>query len=355
MFITADNFRSSGFRGFNLSVVPDLASLKAKNIPAARLTGANHGRYWLQVNHDAGSYTYYFCNYKGIKIADPLPTLDEALKIAEANGFYLILTLEVLPKQGKDDWWGDTKRKAAITKVWTDLAARYKDRQIIAAYDLMNEPRKNPSKTCTTKEYIDFQISMIKAIRAVDVNHVIAVEVLSNQMLADPYMSTIAPIKNLVYSPHGYSPLSITHQGVSGTTRKIYPATSGTYVANYFKNVSYWNDPAVFAKKYNVPIWVGEFACINWAPKNNQGEYTATRWTKDAIAYMESLGWSYAGHAWREWIGWDVEIPGSWYEGKTFTSAAPSSYPGTSVRSANAPTLLVYKEAFKKNNKFYNP
>lgn len=52
MFITSDNFRSSGFRGFNLSTVPDLASLKAKNIPAARLTGANHGRYWLQINHD---------------------------------------------------------------------------------------------------------------------------------------------------------------------------------------------------------------------------------------------------------------------------------------------------------------
>jgi hypothetical protein len=363
-FITSDNFLNSGMRGFNLSVVPDLASLKAKNIPAARLTGANHGRYWLQINHDPGSYTYYYCNYKGVKIADPLPTLDAALTIAEQNGFYIILTLEVLPKQGQDDWWGDTKRKAAIIKFWKDLAARYKDRAVIAAYDLMNEPRRNEAllkgktKTYSDAEYMAFQSDIVNAVRSVDANHVIVIEVLENQML-----SRVKPLlqKNLVYSPHGYSPLYITHQGISGTARAMYPdlttkLSDGTmYTANYFSNVTYWRNPAEFGKKYNVPIWVGEFACVNWAPKNKEGQYTSVRWTKDVISYMESQGWSYAGHAWREWIGWDVEIDPAWYEGKTFVSAKPTSLPGTSAKTDNSPTLLVYKEAFKKNNKFYLP
>lgn len=356
--LTSEDFRNSGMRGWNLSVVPDLASLTAKNIPVAKLTGANHGRYWLQINHDPGSYTYYFCNYKGVKIADPLPTLDAALKIAEANNFYLILTLEVLPKQGNDDWWGDSKRKAAIISFWKGLASKYKDRAVIAAYDLMNEPRRNEkllagkTKSYSDAEYMSFQSDLVNAVRSVDPNHVIAIEVLENQMLA---RVKPLPQKNLIYSPHGYSPLRLTHQGVSGTNRMPYPDSvyaekDGTkYTADYFGNVTYWRNPAEFQKKYNAVIWVGEFACINWSPKNTEGQWTSTRWMEDCIKYMEANGWSWSAHAWREYQGWDHEIPSSWYEGKTFTNAKPTTLPTSSARTSTAPTLVMLKQKFALN------
>jgi hypothetical protein len=353
-----------------VSLVEEYSVLKGKSFAKLRFAGANHARVWVHVTHNS-SNRYYFQSPTALK------TIDSAVKVAAKTGLYLILTVEFLPKQGADDWWGNATRKANITKFWVDsLANRYKNSKVIAAYDLMNEPRMNTKLTiydalqkkyvpyvCTTKEYIEFQYQMITAIRKVDPYHVIAVEVLRNEMLGDlsirgdsaVFKRTLMTVKNLIYSPHGYSPLAITHQGVSVPTRRAYPESSGTYTANYFKNVTYWNEPAKFQKKYNAVIWVGEFACVNWAPKNSYGQWTSTRWTQDVIAYMESSGWSWSGHAWREYAGWDIEVPSSWYIGKTFTNGKPSSLPPSSARTDTAPTFALYRQYFAKNAKYYLP
>lgn len=357
-FVVADDFRSSQFRGFNISVVETYSVLKGKNLSKIRASAANHARVWVQVTHDAYN-RYYF------KSPTALKTIDSTIKEAAKVGLYLILTVEFLPKQGADDWWGNAARKSNMIKFWRDsLATRYKSKTVIAAYDLMNEPRVNTKLYCTVKEYIEFTRDMIIAVRAVDPNHTIIVEVLENQMLGDlsiradsaVFNRTLRYIKNLVYSPHGYSPLAITHQGLSATTRRVYPESSGTYTANYFKNVTYWNEPAKFQNKYNVPIWVGEFACVNWAPKNSYGQWTSTRWTQDVINYMESLGWSWASHAWREYQGWDIEMPSSWYvTNATFYYAKPSKLPPSSARTDTAPTFSLFRQYFTRNKKFYLP
>lgn len=343
-FFTADDFRASKQRGLMLSRVQTLQELTDKKMPDAKATGASHGRIWLRIKHDANNvYTY--------EKPESLAAMDASVAMAETLGYPLILTVEVLPRQGECDWWGSTARKDGIIKKWVELATRYKDKKIIMAYDLMNEPRRNPTKAGSVKEYIDFTIKMIKAIRAVDPNHTIAVEVLSNQMLADPYMSTIVPIKNLVYSPHGYSPLSITHQGTSTTVRKPFPdpASSSYKSLTYFGNVSYWANPRDFAIKYNVPLWFGEFSCINWAPKNALGQWSSTVWVEAAIKYMESIGASWTYHAWREWQGWDAQFPSSWYEGKTFLNGASTTLPSGSARTDSAPTMVALKTWFAKN------
>jgi hypothetical protein len=357
-FVVADDFRSSQFRGFNISVVETYSVLKGKNLSKIRASAANHARVWVQVTHDAYN-RYYF------KSPTALKTIDSTIKEAAKVGLYLILTVEFLPKQGADDWWGNAARKSNMIKFWRDsLATRYKSKTVIAAYDLMNEPRVNSKLYCTVKEYIEFTRDMIIAVRAVDPNHTIIVEVLENQMLGDlsiradsaVFNRTLRYIKNLVYSPHGYSPLAITHQGLNATTRRVYPESSGTYTANYFKNVTYWNEPAKFQNKYNVPIWVGEFACVNWAPKNSYGQWTSTRWTQDVINYMESLGWSWASHAWREYQGWDIEMPSSWYvTNATFYYAKPSKLPPSSARTDTAPTFALFRQYFTRNKKFYLP
>jgi endoglucanase len=336
-FVTADDFRYSKMRGFNLSVVQTYDELKAKNIPAARATGANSGRIWVRVVHDA-SNRYYFQKSTAPK------TIDSAVKIAKQVGMYLILTVEFLPRQDAADWWGNATRKNNMVKFWRDsLAKRYKNETTIAAYDLMNEPRRNPKLPGSDAECMTLQSNMVDAIRSVDSNHVIAIEVLDNQMLG---RVKPLPQKNLIYSPHGYSPLSITHQGIgSNTARKIYPATSGTYTANYFPNVSYWKAPRDFQLKYNAVIWVGEFSCANYAPKNSLGEWTSTRWIEDVIVQMKQWGWSWSYHAWREWQGWDAEFPSSWYEvNATFTNAKPSKLPPSSARSSTTPTMMVLKK-----------
>lgn len=367
-FMTSDDFRGK-MRGFNLGAVLTWDQLKAKNIREMKMMGANHGRAWVQINHAQGSSKYFWCDYKGNKIPSPLPVIDSLLKLAEKDTFYIVLTVEVFPHQAATDWWKNQSLKTAIANFWRDtLASRYKTKKIIAAYDLMNEPRVN--KTLTTgmtrvqidTEYLRFYADIINAVRTVDGSHCIAVEVLDNQMLA---RVKPLPHRNLIYSPHGYSPLYITNQGSTDPASAVYPdyktmlrdSTTPTYVENYFPNVTYWRNPAEFQQKYNAVIWIGEFSCINWAPKNTYGEWTSTRWVKDAIAYMESKGWSWAYHARREYQGWEADLPSSWYfdpaNGVTFSNGKPSKLPPSSARSGNAPTMLVLKSAFLKNTKYY--
>jgi endoglucanase len=357
-FITADDFRNSQFRGFNASLIETYSVLNGKNLPRVKSTGANHIRAWVHVQHDAKN-RYYFSKSTALK------TVDSMCGVAERNGLYVILTVEFLPRQGADDWWGNNIRKSKIQAFWRDsIAKRYKDRSVIAAYDLMNEPRRNKAIAASqgdagTVEYIQFTRYIINAIRQVDKNHAVVVEVLENEMLRDlaeqlePQFNTyLRWVSNVIYSPHGYNWQGITHQGINSTSRQVYPKEPpSSFTANYFPTQSYWNDPAVFQKKYNMPIWVGEFGCVNWAPLNLQGEWTSVRWMQDAIEYMESLGWSWSAHAWREWAGWDLEVPSSWYvTNATFTNAYPSKLPGSSARSDDAPMMLMLRRYLARNN-----
>jgi endoglucanase len=357
-YLTGDHFRSKQLRGFNLSKVYTLSELKAKNIPAARQTGANIGRYWISVSHLPGSTDYYFCSTPSTNIGNTsLETLDSAVRIAEKVGMYLVITLEVHPDQAECDLWGTSAeavgRRNGLKAVWQQIATRYKDKTIVAGYDLINEPRLN----FNVAEYLRWQAEMVEAIRAIDPNHVIAIECLKNQMYG---MMLPLPYPNLIYSPHGYSPLKITHQGIGayqGSTdpaeRQMYPGNS-PYEADYFPNVSYWRAPMDFGKTYNAPIWVGEFSCVNWAPKNAAGEWVSTRWLDDCIKFMESVGWSWSYHAWREFQAWDSEIPSSYYDSYTFTNGAPftrSAKPSdwSSARTSTAPTITMLRKWFGLN------
>jgi len=359
-FLTGDHFRSKLLRGFNLSKVYTLSQLKAKNIPAARQTGANIGRYWISVSHLPGSTDYFFCSSPTTDIGNTsLETLDSAVRIAEKVGMYLVITLEVHPDQAECDLWGTSAeavgRRNGLKAIWQQIAARYKNKTIVAGYDLINEPRLN----FNVAEYLRWQGEMVEAIRAVDPNHVIAIECLKNQMY---WMMLPLPYANLIYTPHGYSPLLITHQGIDayqGITdpadRIMYPGDS-PYEADYFPNVSYWKSPMNFGRTFNVPIWVGEFSCVNWAPRNSAGEWVSTRWLDDCIKFMESVGWSWSYHAWREFEAWDSEIPSSYYDSYTFTNGAPftrSTKPSAtewiSARTSTAPTITMLRKWFGLN------
>jgi len=57
-----------------------------------------------------------------------------------------------------------------------------------------------------------------------------------------------------------------------------------------------------FQNKYRVPIFIGEFSAVRWAPSN-----TALNYLKGCIEVFESYGWDWCYHAFREWHGWSVE------------------------------------------------
>jgi len=363
--LTGDHFGSKVLRGFNTANIPDIATLNSKNLAAMRATGANLLRVWIAVSHDA-SDNYYWANYNGAAAPNALIAMDSVVNQAERMGFYVIISMQVLPEGTAFDAWGTTAtaitRKNNIKGMWQTLATRYNGRYGVAGYDLINEPRG----TNNYAEYIRWQQDEIEAIRTIDPNHVIFLECIANVM----YSHILPlPFNNIVYAPHSYSPMKITHQGVdaysgsttpSNTYRNTYPTTALDGTGSAFNATSFATDNhkamRTMSQRFNVPVWIGEFSCINWAPAspNGAGKWTSTEWINDNIATMESYGWSWCYHAWRAWQGWEAEIPSSYYTQFAYSNAAPVGLPSYSTwvaaRSDTAPTLVMLKSWFASNN-----
>lgn len=75
---------------------------------------------------------------------DGLAKFDAFLEIAESTGIYIHPTgpdhWEGLPQWAQGDRYADEKVLTALEQFWKLFATRYRDRNVIFAYDLLNEP-----------------------------------------------------------------------------------------------------------------------------------------------------------------------------------------------------------------------
>jgi endoglucanase len=81
---------------------------------------------------------------------DAFKYMDRALEMADQAGVYLILDMHGAPgSQSKQDHtgqrdqnklWSEPANKAHMVALWKKIAERYKDRSVVAAYDVLNEP-----------------------------------------------------------------------------------------------------------------------------------------------------------------------------------------------------------------------
>jgi len=120
---------------------------------------------------------------------------DELLQWCEDNKIYLILDLHAAPGgQGNDanisdndkskpNLWESEENQKKTIALWKKLAERYKDKEWIAGYDLINEPNyaftgKNPNGTdeMSNAPLWKLQKDISDAIRDVDKNHIIILE-----------------------------------------------------------------------------------------------------------------------------------------------------------------------------------
>ena len=106
--------------------------------------------------------------------------LDRLLDWCERHEVYVVPDLHAAPG-GQSPWftadpevvklWESEENQARTIAIWRAFAARYKDRKIIAGYDLLNEP-DFPHR----EVHIDLYIRIIEAIREVDPYHMIILE-----------------------------------------------------------------------------------------------------------------------------------------------------------------------------------
>lgn len=226
-------------------------------------------------------------NKSGIKL------LKKAVSWCKKYNIYCILDMHAAPGSQNQDWhsdsdgemflWKDKKRQERYFRLWEVLARVFKNDETVAGYDILNEP---VIKTNGRKILRPFYKEAVKRIRAVDNKHIIFLEgnIWSQRPedIGEPFGA------NLCYSVHFYPPLDFTfnfHRGLK------YPGRI---------NREYWNINKVerilktyrdYSKKWNVPVFVGEFG-VNRRFGERSGELD---WVRDALKCFKEFKfhWTY--------------------------------------------------------------
>ena len=190
--------------------------------------------------------------------------IDELLQWCEENEVYLILDLHAAPGgQGANaaisdynsdlpSLWESELNKNKTIALWKKLAERYKDKEWIGGYDLLNEV--NWEMENDNEELLNLYKDITTEIRAVDNNHIIFIE---GNGFANDFNGLTPPWDdNMVYSFHKY------------------------WSENTTESIQWVLD---IREENNVPLWMGE-----------AGE-NSNVWFTDAIELFETndIGWSW--------------------------------------------------------------
>lgn len=281
-------------RGFNLQT----AKLSAKDVVDMARLGARVGRVHVEVEKCIA------CSGYEVKRGD-LQHLSKFISYAKDAGVGVIVVLDPIPKGRKADFWDDERAKESLVRIWRDLARTYAANTTVVAYDLLNEPDPDGGPS-GNRIWMPLAQKMIDAIRTEDRNHVIIFE--PAPFGAAFGFDGVVPFKDssIVYSFHFYEPHRLTHQGLLGFPVGVsYPGLVG--LRGYWDKgkLSEYMEPArKFQRRYKVPLHVGEFSFIRWAPGDSRYQYL-----KDAVDLFEKEGWAWLYHSFREWDGWDLELP----------------------------------------------
>ena len=263
-----------------------------------------------------------------------LDQVEKQIKYAKQAGLKVALELHQPPFQGvanfeQADFWKRKDLEGTFCQVWSEIAKRllpYKD--VIWGYDLLNEPLDRSQLPGVTLQWQPLAIKIIQAIRKVDPDTWIIFEPGPGSLFSGFKGLSPLPDLHIIYSAHFYNPQDFTHQGVFNTAgtdlehamEQInidYPSVINGVPWDKQRLEGVLRDADLFQARWKVPVYVGEFSVIRWAPKD-----AGVRWLQDVVDLFESRGWSWTYHAFREWHGWSLEHDEKfWMEGMTYPQA----------------------------------
>jgi hypothetical protein len=198
--------------------------------------------------------------------------------------------------------------------LWEEFARRYNGREVIAGYNVMNEP-------CVNAPHGDFPHTffgnykpdwermnriyrrVVEAIRKIDPDHIIFLEGDNYSKLFDGLEAPFAD--NLVYSSHNYTAAGFgpgPYPGVADA--KTARVESGKYWDKDVQVEVFNNQQGTqFSEKYNVPLWVGEFGSVYNGPEDEIPDRLKAM--DDQLDIFEKFG----AH-WTTWTYKDVGVMG---------------------------------------------
>lgn len=309
--------------------------LRTNYLSDARSWGANVMR--LQVD-PAG-----YANSVGKSFWAAWPTYLELLvgtvQAAESSGLKVVVDLHKWPftdSVGDERNWKRPELNETMCRVWRDIAtALLPYDSAVWGFDLFNEPNDPSQHPLPPREWWPLAINLATTIRSVNPHVWLIYEPGPGYMFSGFSWLRPLPDNRVIYSAHFYDPLAFTHQGVNGTPTGVrYPSTATGW--NAARLVDVIAPATAFQTTWKVPIYAGELSAVRWGPVPDTASYL-----RDVINLLETRGWSWCYHAFREWNGWDLEMDNSfWQSGMPLP--APVNY--TTDRGA------VIKAAFRKNN-----
>lgn len=319
-FVHATDFGGGRLRGF--------VTGRASNRPDAAYfgdmvaAGANLARLFVDFQRCDQ------CSEYRIAAAD-LEGIDRVVAFARSYGFRVVLAAETGDERDGGALWRRADLKRSLVKQWRSLARRYSTTPEIAGYDLLNEPIVTIENSAQSRAvWFELATAITRAIREVDSNHAVIVQPSPG---AENYaFDDLEPIRddNLVYSVHVYKPHAVTHQGVNRAypPGPAYPSSDRDPIGRWDKaRLGATLQPvAMFSSRFGIPIYVGEFSCIRWAPGSSRQRYL-----QDVLDIFRAQGWSWTYHEWRGWPSWDAEI------------ASPD--PGTVIRTPDSPIMALLR------------
>jgi endoglucanase len=213
--------------------------------------------------------------------------LEKVVEWCKKYGVYCILDFHGVKGAQSDDWhadavggkgkfWYEKKYQQVFYTIWKKISDKFKNEDIVASYDLMNEPGlkfKNWAKMLS-------QVfnNTIEIIRNNGDNHIIFLEG-NNWATKFEFVEFLKYKDNIVLSAHFYHPIDYTFNFIRGLK---YPNEEVNKQTLYNILVEYKN----LSEKYNMPVYIGEFG-INLRCDN--GCYGEEKYLSDVINIFDEL------------------------------------------------------------------
>jgi hypothetical protein len=323
-------FRDGSLRGFALAELPQDGQeiYSEADFQDLAATGANVVRVPIQLRKCAG------CDHYDMPEAD-IRYAQRVLVRGERYGFRVVLVLLATPWGDQSDYWTSDSLKADIVRKWGRVAWRLKSYSALQAYDLLNEPvvRGTAPARPAQAHWQELAAAIVRELRSADPETPVMIEPTPWGLPSSLRHTEALAQPGLVYSFHFYEPRAFTHQGLPGEPLALVYPGQGWNKARLSQAL---DDARRFAAKHQVPMFVGEFSCVRWAPAGSCPRYIA-----DSLSLFEAEGWGWAYHCWRCYQGWDAEVPADIAQAQA-AGLLPQH------RKADSPTLLLLEKAMRR-------
>ena len=312
--VVIDKTHTGMYRGMNVASTSDASANIISNNSLDELSydwKANTIRVMV------GGEKYYpdgllMSNYDAV-LQTELIRIDEIVTRCTTNGLKINLGLAGL----SDGLFSSQAAQTRLINAWKLIAERYKNTSAVWAYDLANEPVVSKQYPYDYTYPLDNTIMMwptlaetlVNEIRVIDPVKSIIIESLNYGVALDDFKPIDASVPNIIYSVHLYQPGQLTCQFGPATPVNTYPGTIDGIYYDKAKLKEILAPLKAYQEKYRVPIYIGEFGCVRWAPSNSAYNYI-----RDCIEIFEEYNWDYDYYSFRTWNGWSVEHSSGYYD-----------------------------------------